>query len=107
MAMDESMSRKKKNIESSEPASAPLPFERQGFIKALNIALYITNFLLLHYVAERVSPGSGNIMRLGIIWFISYLLTRSIIELTKVPLRAGLAVAFGLILTFVLLIPKG
>jgi len=101
------MSRKKKKTETPEPVTAPLPFERPGFVKALNIAFYITNFLLLHYVVERVSPGSGNILRLGIIWFISYLLTRAIIELTRIPMRAGLAVAFGLILAFVLLMPKG
>lgn len=101
------MSRKKKKSVTPEPPPSPLPFDRPGFIKGLNIALYITNFLLLHYVAERVSPGSGDILRLAIIWFISYLLTRTIIELTKVPLRAGLAVAFSLILTFVLLMPKG
>jgi len=96
----------KQRHKQKEDASAPLPFERTGVIRALNVALYITSFLLMHYLWERVSPGDGNILRLAACWFASYLLTRVIIEGTKVPLRAGLTVAFGAILSFVLLIPK-
>ncbi|PLY02324.1 MAG: hypothetical protein C0624_08930 [Desulfuromonas sp.] len=97
----------KKRKDASPDNQPPLPFERPGVIRALNVALYITNFLLMHYAWERVSPGDGNIMRLAACWFLSYLLTRVIIEATKIPLRAGLTVAFGAILSFVLLMPKG
>ena len=101
------MSRKKKNLPTeTEPEAPPLPFERPGVIRALNIALYITNFLLLHYVWEKISPGDGNILRLAGCWFISYILTRIIIEVTKVPLRAGLTIALGALLAFVLLVPQ-
>lgn len=103
--IDAPMSRykKKPNSEPAETGRAPLPFERPWVIRSLNVALYITNFLLLHYVMERISPGKGEILRLAMIWFISYLLTRIMIEVTKVPARAILTVGLGALLVFVLI----
>jgi len=99
--------KKQKTPQQETDTGEALPFERPGVVRALNVALYITNFLLMHYLWERFSPGDGNILRLAACWFVSYLLTRVIIEATKVPLRAGLTVAFGAVLTFVLLVPQG
>jgi len=81
----------------------PLPFERPWVIRSLNLALYITNFILLHFAWERVSPGKGDLVRLAVCWFLSYLLTRIMIEVTKVPARAFLTIALGALLVFVLL----
>ncbi len=99
------MSRHKKKPTGApaETVRAPLPFERPWVIRSLNIALYITNFLLLHYLLERLSPGKGQILRLAMIWFLSYLLTRIMIEVTKVPARAFLTVGLGALLVFVLI----
>jgi len=99
------MSRHKKNKPSEPDASRrpPLPLERPWVIRSLNVALYITNFLLLHYVMEKISPGKGQILRLAFIWFLSYLLTRIMIEVTRPPARAGLTIALGAALVFVLI----
>jgi len=80
----------------------PLPFERPWVIRSLNLALYVTNFILVHYAWERVSPGKGDLVRLGVCWFLSYILTRIMIEVTKVPARAFLTIALSALLIFVL-----
>lgn len=97
------MSKKKKAA--PQPENKPLPFERPWVIRSLNISLYITNFILLHYVWEKVSPGDGNILRLAVCWMMSYILTRIMIEVTKVPMRAVLTIALGATLVYVLLMP--
>ncbi|PLX81735.1 MAG: hypothetical protein C0617_16115 [Desulfuromonas sp.] len=85
---------------------APTPQGRPWAAWALNVVLYLINFLLIAFIWARSTPREGGVVRLAICWIIAYILTRVIVHSTKVPMRALMTVALGGLLGFVLLFPK-
>ncbi len=90
----------------AKPDKKPLPFERPGLVRALNVVLYVINFFLVAYVWGRSTPQAGGVLRLALCWFIAYGLTFVMVKATRVTTRALLTMALGILLGVVLFMPQ-